>query len=39
MILPPMDVLDVGRMAVFTDSVGAFFSVWQAGHAPRRASW
>ena len=33
-ILPPMDVLDVGRMAVFTDSVGAFFSVWQAGTHP-----
>lgn len=28
-IVPPMDVLDVGRMAVFTDPVGAFFSVWQ----------
>jgi len=33
-ILAPMDVLDVGRMAVFTDSVGAFFSVWQAGTHP-----
>lgn len=33
-ILPPMDVLDVGRMAVFTDSVGAFFSVWQPGTHP-----
>ena len=37
-IVPPMDVLDVGRMAVFTDPVGAVFSVWQAGHAPGRAS-
>jgi len=33
-ILPPMDVLDVGRMGVFTDSVGAFFSVWQPGTHP-----
>jgi uncharacterized protein len=33
-ILPPMDVLDVGRMAVFTDPVGAFFSVWQPGTHP-----
>jgi predicted enzyme related to lactoylglutathione lyase len=29
-----MDVLDVGRMAVFTDSVGAFISVWQPGTHP-----
>jgi uncharacterized protein len=33
-LLPPMDVLDVGRMAVFVDSVGAVFSVWQAGTHP-----
>jgi len=33
-LLPPMDVLDVGRMAVFTDPVGAVFSVWQAGTHP-----
>jgi predicted enzyme related to lactoylglutathione lyase len=33
-IMAPMDVLDVGRMAVFTDSVGAFFSVWQPGTHP-----
>jgi predicted enzyme related to lactoylglutathione lyase len=33
-IVAPMDVLDVGRMAVFTDTVGAFFSVWQAGTHP-----
>jgi uncharacterized protein len=33
-IVAPMDVLDVGRMAIFTDSVGAFFSVWQAGAHP-----
>jgi len=27
----PFDVLDAGRMAVFTDPEGAAFSVWQAG--------
>ena len=33
-IVPAMDVLDVGRMAIFTDPVGAAFSVWQAGTHP-----
>ena len=33
-LVPAMDVLDVGRMAVFTDPVGAVFSVWQAGTHP-----
>jgi predicted enzyme related to lactoylglutathione lyase len=33
-LVPPMDVLDVGRMAVFSDPVGAVFSVWQAGTHP-----
>jgi len=33
-LLPAMDVLDVGRMAVFVDPVGAVFSVWQAGTHP-----
>ncbi len=28
-IVEPMDVLAAGRMAVFTDPTGAFFSVWQ----------
>lgn len=28
-LLEPMDVLDVGRMAVFADPTGAPFSVWQ----------
>jgi len=28
-IAPPFDVLDSGRMAVFQDPAGAFFSVWQ----------
>jgi predicted enzyme related to lactoylglutathione lyase len=30
-VVPPMDVMGFGRMAVFTDPGGAFFSVWQAG--------
>lgn len=30
-IVEPMDVMDFGRMAVFTDDTGTFFSVWQAG--------
>jgi predicted enzyme related to lactoylglutathione lyase len=33
-VVPPMDVLDVGRMAVFSDDTGTFFSVWQAGTHP-----
>jgi predicted enzyme related to lactoylglutathione lyase len=33
-VVPAMDVLDVGRMAIFTDPQGAFFSVWQAGTHP-----
>jgi predicted enzyme related to lactoylglutathione lyase len=28
-IMDPMDVLDAGSMAVFTDPTGAFFGVWQ----------
>jgi len=28
-IVPPMDVLDLGRMAVFADPTGAVFGVWQ----------
>ncbi|MBB5869988.1 putative enzyme related to lactoylglutathione lyase [Allocatelliglobosispora scoriae] len=28
-IVPPEDVMDQGRMAVFTDPAGAFFSSWQ----------
>lgn len=28
---PPMDVLDLGRMAVFGDPTGAAFGVWQPG--------
>lgn len=30
-VVDPMDVMDAGVMAVFTDHQGAFFSVWQAG--------
>jgi uncharacterized protein len=30
-IAPPMDVMDLGKMAVFTDSTGAVFGVWQPG--------
>lgn len=28
-VLAPMDVMTVGRMAIFTDTVGAHFAVWQ----------
>ena len=28
-LMPPMDVLDSGRMAVFQDPIGAVFAVWQ----------
>ncbi|MCB1038221.1 MAG: VOC family protein [Acidimicrobiales bacterium] len=34
MVMGPMDILDIGRMAVFVDDTGAFFSVWQAGTHP-----
>jgi len=33
-VVPPMDVFEFGRMAVFVDPVGAFFSVWQPGDHP-----
>jgi hypothetical protein len=32
--VPPMDVMDAGRMAVFADPVGAVISVWQPGMHP-----
>ena len=32
--LEPMDVLDVGRMAVFADPTGAVISIWQPGTHP-----
>lgn len=30
-VVEPMDVMDAGRMAVFTDAEGAFISAWQPG--------
>lgn len=30
-VMGPMDVMDQGAMAVFTDPAGAYFNVWQAG--------
>jgi predicted enzyme related to lactoylglutathione lyase len=30
-VVPPMDVMQAGRFAVFQDHQGAFFSVWQPG--------
>lgn len=30
-IMPPMAVMDFGRMAIFADPAGAVFSVWQPG--------
>jgi predicted enzyme related to lactoylglutathione lyase len=33
-IAEPMDVMDLGRMAVFADPTGAVFGVWQPGTFP-----
>lgn len=30
-VFPPMDVMELGRMAIFQDPTGAFFGVWQPG--------
>jgi len=30
-LVPPMDVMDAGRMAVFADPLGAVCSIWQPG--------
>lgn len=30
-VVPPMDVMDLGRMAVITDPAGAVFGLWQPG--------
>jgi hypothetical protein len=30
-LAPPMDVMDLGKMAVFTDPTGAVLGVWQPG--------
>jgi predicted enzyme related to lactoylglutathione lyase len=32
-VMEPFDVMDSGRMAVFTDPEGAMFCVWQAGQS------
>jgi uncharacterized protein len=29
--MPPMDVMDLGRMSMFADPIGAVFGVWQPG--------
>jgi uncharacterized protein len=31
-IAEPMDVMDLGRMAIFADPTGAVFGIWQAGN-------
>lgn len=31
LVVPPMDVADLGRMAVATDPAGGFFGLWQPG--------
>jgi predicted enzyme related to lactoylglutathione lyase len=33
-VAPPLDVMDQGRMAVFQDPAGAYFSVWEPGRLP-----
>jgi predicted enzyme related to lactoylglutathione lyase len=33
-VAEPMDVADLGRMAVFTDPEGVYFGIWQAGSFP-----
>ena len=30
-LMPPMDITDYGRLAIFADPAGAVFGVWQAG--------
>jgi predicted enzyme related to lactoylglutathione lyase len=36
-VVEPMDVAELGRMAVFTDPSGTFFGVWQPGTFPGAA--
>lgn len=36
-IAEPMDVMDLGRMAIFVDPTGAVFGIWQAGAFPGAA--
>ena len=38
-VTEPIDVMDVGRMAVAADPGGAVFGVWQARRAHRRPAW
>jgi uncharacterized protein len=46
-LMPPMDVIDAGRMAIFSDPTGAAVAVWQDGNhkgaelldAPGSISW
>ena len=38
-LMPPMDVMTAGRMAVFQDPGGAFLSIWQPGTTPARSWW
>jgi predicted enzyme related to lactoylglutathione lyase len=33
-LMTPMDVMEYGRMAIFTDPAGAAFAIWQAGSHP-----
>jgi predicted enzyme related to lactoylglutathione lyase len=33
-VVEPMDVMDLGRMAMFGDPTGGFFGVWQPGSFP-----
>jgi len=33
-VMPPMDVMEAGRMAIFTDPTGAFISAWEAELMP-----
>jgi predicted enzyme related to lactoylglutathione lyase len=30
-VMPPMDVMSAGRMAIFADTTGAFVAIWQPG--------
>ena len=36
-VAEPMDVMDLGRMALFTDPTGAFFGIWQPRTFPGAA--
>src|SRR3954454_22300655 len=36
--MPPVDVMDAGRMTIIADPTGAVFGVWQAGRHTGRSS-